>query len=91
MPRVPSAVASLALSSWTWAVVAAFGLLSLGILIRVTLGLITRLKSLSRTLSEASADVQEALGTMREELDQATEHLAALREKQEQSPGRTVR
>jgi hypothetical protein len=83
--------ASLALSSWTWAVVAAFGLLSIGILIRVTLGLITRLKSLSRTLSEASAEVQDALGSMREELDQATEHLAALREQQEEGRGRTVR
>ncbi len=72
--------AILALSSWTWLVVAAFGLLSLGILIRVTLGLITRLKGLSKTLSEANAEVQEALGTMREELDQASEHLAALRE-----------
>ena len=84
-------LASFALSSWTWVVVAAFGLLSIGILIRVTLGLITRLKSLSRTLSEASTEVKEALGSMREELDQATEHLAALREQQEEGHERTVR
>jgi hypothetical protein len=84
-------LAILALSSWTWVVVAAFGLLSFGILIRVTLGLISRLKSLSRTLSEASTEVQDALGTMREELDQVTEHLAALREEQEDGRGRTVR
>jgi len=84
-------VAIVALSSWTWGVVAAFGLLSIGILIRVTLGLITRLKALSKTLSEASAEVQEALSTMREELDQATEHLAALREQQQEGPRRAVR
>ena len=80
----------LALASWTWVVVAAFGLLSIGILIRVTLGLIGRLKDLSRTLSTASAEVQEALGTMREELDQASEHLAALREQHEDGE-RTLR
>ena len=84
-------LAIIALSSWTWGVAAAFGLLSIGILIRVTIGLISRLKSLSRTLSEASAEVQGALGTMREELDQATEHLAALREQQQDGPRRTVR
>jgi hypothetical protein len=80
MPAMPG---PLALSSWTWVVVAAFGLLSIGILIRVTLGLIARLKDLSRTLSEASDQVQETLGAVREELDQATEHLAALRERRE--------
>ena len=73
----------LALSSWTWIVVAAFGLLSLGLLIRTTLALISRLKDLSRTLSSASAEVQEALGTMRVELDQASEHLAAIHERRE--------
>ena len=83
--------AILALSAWTWVVVAAFGLLSIGILIRVTLGLISRLKGLNRTLSGANSEVQEALGTMREELDQASEHLAALREQQEEGRGRTVR
>ena len=87
MPMVPPIVA---LSAWTWVVVAAFGMLSMGILIRVTLGLISRLKSLSRTLSEASAEVQEALGTMREELDEASAHLAALREQQE-GRGKAVR
>ena len=73
----------LALSSWTWVVVAAFGLLSIGILIRVTLGLIARLKDLNKTLSDASGQVQETLDAMREELNQATEHLAALREDRE--------
>lgn len=76
-------VSALALSSWTWVVVAAFGLLSIGILMRVTLGLIGRLKALSRTLREASTEVQDALGSMREELDQASEHLAAIRELRE--------
>ena len=91
MRPVPTGPATVALSSWTWVVVAAFGLLSLGHLIRVTLGLIVRLKSLTRTLSEARAEVQEALGTMREELDQASEHLAALREQPEEGRGRMVR
>jgi hypothetical protein len=76
----------LALSSWTWVVVAAFGLLSIGILIRVTLGLITRLKDLNKTLSDASGQVQETLDAMREELNQATEHLAALRERRGDDP-----
>lgn len=79
--------AVLALSSWTWVVVAAFGLLSFGILIRVTLGLIGRLKALSRALKDASAEVAEALGSMREELDQASEHLAAIRERRDDESG----
>ncbi len=79
--------ALLALSSWTWVVVAAFGLLSFGILIRLTLGLIGRLKALNRTLREASDEVQQALGMMREELDQASEHLAAIRERREDGAG----
>lgn len=77
----------LALSSWTWVVVAAFGLLSLALLVPTTLALISRLKDLSRTLSGASAEIQEALGTMREELDQASEHLAAIRERSEDETG----
>jgi hypothetical protein len=68
-------------------VVAAFGLLSFGILIRVTLGLIGRLKALSRALKDASAEVAEALGSMREELDQASEHLAAIRERRDDESG----
>lgn len=83
--------ALLALSSWTWVVVAALGLLSIGAIIRATLGLITHLKALSRTLSEASVEREKALNAMREELDQVAEHLAALREQQEESGGRTVR
>ena len=83
--------AVVALSSWTWGVVAAFGLLSIGILIRVTLGLITRVKDLNKSLREASTEVQEALGTMREELDQAQAQLAALREQQEEGRGNRVR
>lgn len=77
----------LALSSWTWVVVAAFGLLSLALLVPTTLALISWLKDLSRTLSGASAEIQEALGTMREELDQASEHLAAIRERSEDETG----
>jgi hypothetical protein len=65
-------------------VVAAFGLLSVALLIRTTLALISRIKDLSRTVSSASAEVQEALGTMRQELDQASEHLAAIRERSEE-------
>jgi hypothetical protein len=80
-------VPSLALSSWTWVVVAAFGLVSIGILIRVTLGLIGRLRVLNRALKDASNEVQDALGFMREELDQASEHLAAIREKREGDAG----
>jgi hypothetical protein len=69
----------LAVSSWTWAIVAAVGLLSIGILIQITIGLIVRLKDFSRTISTASETLQEALGEMREDLDRTTEGLAGMR------------
>jgi hypothetical protein len=69
----------LAVSSWTWAIIGAIGLLSIGILIRVTIGLIVRLKDLTRTISAASEKLQEALGEMREDLDRTSEGLAGMR------------
>jgi hypothetical protein len=77
----------LAISSWTWLVVAALGLLSIGILIRAAIGLIGRLKELNRTLSSASEEVGRALETMRSEMDEATEALAELRQRREQDAG----
>jgi Sec-independent protein translocase protein TatA len=76
----------LAVSSWTWLVVAALGLLTIGVLIRAIIGLIGRLKELNRTLSSASEEVGQALETMRSEMDEATEALAELRRRREQ-PG----
>lgn len=69
----------LAVSSWTWVIIAAIGLLSIGILIQVTIGLIVRLKDLNRTISTASETLQEALGEMREDLDRTSEGLAGMR------------
>jgi hypothetical protein len=69
----------LAVSSWTWAIIAAVGLLSIGVLIQVTIGLIVRLKDLSRTISTASETLQEALGEMRDDLDRTNEGLAGMR------------
>ena len=77
----------LAISSWTWLVVAALGLLSIGILIRATLGLIARLKDLNATLRGASGEMQGALESMRSELDRATQDLAELRRRRESETG----
>jgi len=72
-------VVFLALSSWTWAVVAAFGLLTVGVLIRATLSLIGHIKGLTRAMSKTSSDLNQALEEMRTELDKATEDLAEIR------------
>ena len=77
----------LAISSWTWLVVAALGLLSVGILIRVTISLIGRLKDLNRTLAGASDTLQQSLERMRDELDEASEGLAELRRRRENEAG----
>lgn len=77
----------LAISSWTWLVVTALGLLTLGVLIRATLGLIGRIKELNRTLAAASDEVGRALETMRTELDEANEGLAELRRRRELDAG----
>jgi phage shock protein A len=73
----------LAISSWTWVVVAALGLVTVGVLIRATLGLIARLKELNKTLAGASGDLREALEVMRSDLDETNENLAELRRRQE--------
>lgn len=73
----------LAISSWTWLVVAALGLVSIGILIRATLGLIARLKQLNKTLSGASENLNQALEEMRTDLDETNENLAELRRRQD--------
>jgi len=72
-------VIPLALSSWTWVVVAAFGLLTVGVLIRATLSLIGHVKGLTRAMSQTSQTLNEALEEMRTELDRATEDLAEIR------------
>ena len=77
----------LAISSWTWLVVAALGLLTIGIIIRATIGLIGRIKELNRTLKGASEEVGRALETMRAELDEANEGLAELRRRRERDAG----
>jgi len=77
----------LAISSWTWPVVAALGLLAIGVLIRATIGLIGRLKELNATLSRASEEVGQALEQMRSELDEANEGLAELRRRRELDAG----
>jgi phage shock protein A len=77
----------LAVSSWTWLVIAALCLLTIGVLIRTTLSLIGRLKDLSRTLSGASDQVGQALEEMRTELNEASEGLAELRQRHEQDAG----
>ena len=69
----------LALSSWTWAVIAAFGLTTAGVLIRATLSLIGHVKGLTRAMSKTSADLNNALEEMRTELDRAAEDLAEIR------------
>jgi len=69
----------LAFSSWTWLVSGALGLLVLGILIRVTFGLIVRIKSLSASLRAASGQMQEALDQMRGDLETTSAGLEALR------------
>lgn len=77
----------LAISSWTWLVAAALGLLTIGMLIRATIGLIGRLKELNRELSRASEEVGEALERMRTELEETSGGLAELRHRREQDSG----
>lgn len=74
----------LALSSWTWIVASALGLLTVGVLIRATLSLIGRLKQLKSSLAGASETLQQALEQMRADLDETNENLAELRRKQEE-------
>jgi ABC-type multidrug transport system fused ATPase/permease subunit len=74
----------LALSSWTWLVVVAFALLSVGVLIRATLVLIGRIKTLMRTLSRTSETLNESLEQMRTELGEASEGLAEIRRRREE-------
>ena len=69
----------LALSSWTWVVMAAFGLVTLGVLIRATLSLISHVKGLTGAMSKTSEDLNHALEEMRTELDRAAEDLAEIR------------
>jgi ABC-type transporter Mla subunit MlaD len=69
----------LALSSWTWIVAGALGLVTVGVLIRATLALIGHVKALMRAVSDTSASLNDALADMRTELDRATEDLAAIR------------
>jgi uncharacterized protein YoxC len=77
----------LALSSWTWLVAAALGFLVVGVLIRVTIVFIVRIKALGRKFSSTSDEVNGALEAMREELDRATEELAELRHRRESDAG----
>jgi hypothetical protein len=69
----------LALSSWTWVVVAAFALVTIGVLIQAVLALIGHVKGLTRAMSATSDDLNKALEEMREGLDHAQEELAELR------------
>ena len=75
----------LALSSWTWIVAATLAVLALGFLIRVTWGLIARLKALSRTLQGASGQMQSSLDQMRADLERTSEGLATLRQRREEA------
>ena len=72
----------LALSSFTWAVAGGLALASILILMRVTVALIGRIKDLTKTLSGASGQLNEAMEAMRADLDQVNEGLAGLRKDQ---------
>ena len=76
----------LALSAWAGVIIGAIILLSLGILIQVTIGLISRLKDLTRTVSSASEQMQGALEEMRSDLDQTNQGLAGIRSRTEDEP-----
>lgn len=77
----------LALSGWTWVVAAALVVLALGFLIRVTIGLLGRLKALNRSLQGASGQLNEIMEEMRGDLERTTQGLGALRERREQQDG----
>jgi hypothetical protein len=74
----------LAISSWTWIVAAALTLVSLGLLIRVALGLLGRLKDLNRSLQGASGKLNEELDQMRGDLERVNEGLTGLRQRREE-------
>lgn len=77
----------LGISSWTWIAAGALVLLALGILIRVTVALVGRLKALNRSLKGASGQLNEIMDEMRGDLDRTTEGLAALRQRREEQEG----
>lgn len=72
----------IALSSLTWFVAVGIALATILVLIRVTLSLIGRIKDLTKTLSGASSQMNEAMEAMRADLDQVNEGLAGLRKDQ---------
>lgn len=71
----------LAIAATTWLLAAAGGLLFLGILIRVTLGLIARLKDLNRTLAGAQGEIAAALADINAEMERVSEGLTGIRER----------
>lgn len=71
----------LAISSWTWVVAASLAVLALAILIKVSLGLLARLKDLNRSLQGASGKLNEVLDEMKGDLDRTSEGLATLRQR----------
>lgn len=75
----------LALSAWTWVVAAAFAVVALAILTKVTIGLVGRLKELNSSLQGASGQLNEALDEMRGDLDRVTEGLETLRRGREEA------
>lgn len=74
-------MAGLAIAATTWLLAAAGGLLFLGILIRVTLGLIARLKDLNRTLAGAQGEIAAALADINAEMERVSEGLTGIRER----------
>ena len=80
----------LALSSWTWLAAAGMAVLALGVLIRVGLGLLGRLKELNGSLHAASGELNEAVDAMRTDLDRMSEGLEALRREHDESAGWTA-
>jgi len=55
--------------------------------IRFALELIARIKDLNKTLANASADLGSALQRMRDELEEANQGLAELRQRREHDVG----
>jgi hypothetical protein len=78
----------LAISAWTWVIAAAFAVISLAVLAKLTLGLLGRLKELNRSLQGASGQLNEILDEMRSDLDRASEGLSSLRQIREDAPDR---
>lgn len=76
----------IAISAWAWIAAASLGVVSLALLTKLTLGLLSRLKELNRTLQGASGQLNEILGEMRNDLDRASEGLATLRQSREDAP-----